>query len=780
VKRIFFLLLVLLAFLVGCSEDHPSYTKHLPQKTTALDDRISMDAVVSAENLSYSRMQLEIPERFAKEPFDTRLFYTENGYFYAPIQYQPERGKTLLQTSILKFDAAGALVDEIPVPGNTYNAAAVRVLSDHRFVLHRDQSEIMRDFQSSVLQIIDADDNILAEVTVPPYSEAVKQYQRNLEYQSLHVTEQEDGSVRILVNALDRLYYYDENLTLLLTVELPAECIGIHMESDGVYILGTEMPHLYRVNLNEGTVTQIEALPVPPKMYYFCKVFWDTEGKMYCVYDNAVYLCTETDGTSAVTKILDWTQGVCTGRGTFWLLNETCMYYLTEMSNTISQKLYCLELGAGRTVEDRQILKLADLSGANEEWLRELIDTFNNENDDYYIELLDFSRVTDGVSSLDQFRNYWMKEGFPDLVQFSSTADAADYRDKGILMDLVPYYEDKLLGCASDPYRNPDGKQYTLPLSMTMRTLAAASSVQSEPLTWDDLYAYEAEFLAASAEEKPALLSTDVTMNLFYSMLMDFYDDAAGTVSFDSGEFERRIQFLERIKSSYIAQGRGSLQLSYGNYTLSGGTQSLQFIQNGMVRLLSVPFQSIDAYVALKFIFGDTPFTLCGYPTKDGTTVGARIYSSNLISISEKTEHLDGCLQFLDFILSDEVQTADTLVSQALPVTQSALQIILYERQYCTVSPSPFNNATLIEPQITTAEAASNLPSDAYAKAVILTDEDCEMLLDFFETCSARTNVDVTILGIIEEELSAYQSGVRTLSDAAKLIQSRVWIYVNE
>ena len=237
-KRIFFLLLVLLAFLVGCSEDHPSYTKHLPQKTTALDDRILMDAVVSAENFSYSRMQLEIPERFAKEPIDSRLFsFTKDG-FYVPMQYTNNTQGFLLAATILKYDKQGVLTDEIPVPAETYHAKGISVLSDGRFVIYRDMSERGHTHQKSFLQIFDAEGLLLAECNVPPFSGAVENDLGQLDYQSLLVDEAADGTVRILINAVDRVFLYDEVLTLLAEYPIPGECKRIFRESDGVYILG--------------------------------------------------------------------------------------------------------------------------------------------------------------------------------------------------------------------------------------------------------------------------------------------------------------------------------------------------------------------------------------------------------------------------------------------------------------------------------------------------------------------------------------------------------------
>ena len=60
-----------------------------------------------------------------------------------------------------------------------------------------------------------------------------------------------------------------------------------------------------------------------------------------------------------------------------------------------------------------------------------------------------------------------------------------------------------------------------------------------------------------------------------------------------------------------------------------------------------------------------------------------------------------------------------------------------------------------------------------------ITDEDKAEIMHFFDHLCAG-NTDKTVAEIVKEELSAYESGVKSLDDTSKLIQSRVWIYLNE
>jgi hypothetical protein len=60
------------------------------------------------------------------------------------------------------------------------------------------------------------------------------------------------------------------------------------------------------------------------------------------------------------------------------------------------------------------------------------------------------------------------------------------------------------------------------------------------------------------------------------------------------------------------------------------------------------------------------------------------------------------------------------------------------------------------------------------------TDEKKEEIMAFFEDAKLCTSVDRTVQSIVNEELSAWHGGVRTLEETTKIIDSRVWIYLNE
>ncbi len=60
-----------------------------------------------------------------------------------------------------------------------------------------------------------------------------------------------------------------------------------------------------------------------------------------------------------------------------------------------------------------------------------------------------------------------------------------------------------------------------------------------------------------------------------------------------------------------------------------------------------------------------------------------------------------------------------------------------------------------------------------------ITERDKADILHFFENFRTE-NTDETVAEIVKEELSAWEGIARSLEETTKIIDSRVWIYLNE
>ncbi len=184
--------------------------------------------------------------------------------------------------------------------------------------------------------------------------------------------------------------------------------------------------------------------------------------------------------------------------------------------------------------------------------------------------------------------------------------------------------------------------------------------------------------------------------------------------------------------------------------------------------------------------FGDIPFSLCGYPTDDESRYFIETDSLGMLSVFADSPNLGGCKEFLDFILSDDMQTSSLLTKYQLPVTRSALERLIDETRYYYFSKTPSRVAgmdptlmtLLLEPMMT----SNTYDEDAASRYTVIeiTDEDKARIMSFIDNSTSCPYPDRVILSIVNEELSVYSAGARSLEESTKIIDTRVWIYLNE
>jgi len=782
---LFLALCLLLPSLFGCDTGKPTYTKHLPAKTDDIswEDRMTEDAITVSSVLSYSREEVERPGGVTFIGMQKYTYAAEDG-LYLPVKRQTD-GEYAYRTTIYHYGTDGALTEEIEVPYETECAELFRVLSDGRILLL--ETTGLMDFSKVTLRMLASDGEVLGQSPQFSFSSSVFSF-INQNYHGMHVTERGDGSVRILVNAIDRVYYFDETLSLLTEVVLPAECRGIFPVSDGVYMMGDGYPAYCRVDLNSGTAEQADA-PVLPEMTYFSTLMCGGDGKMYCSYKDAVYLCGKTaDGGDTMHQLLNWYQGSCDGQGIYWIVNESCMFYVPQSGMTGRTSIYRLRLGSNPDLQNRRVLTLVSLSGYDvEEWYLDVISQFNENSDEYYILYVDLTDILNGDFSIDRFDSYLLDGNKPDMVLFDH--GYRPYAKKNLLLDLSADYGDRLLNAARNAYTEGSGAMYVLPLNMMINTYACSSSLLDGPLTWDDMYALGEALKASDPDVYMALTTVDFEINDVYNLIRQYVDYETMTSSFHSDEFHRQVRFKEEMMQ-YVIEDYGSFQnsdwVTGGRYGIVGNTEIASALADGRVMLSYFPFYSLTGYASLKLFFGDVPFSLCGYPSVDDSKYTVEVRSLGELSVFADSANLGGCKAFLDYILSDDMQTSQLLAEHMLPVTRSAMERLIDENRYYyystkfdTVAGMDPNAVTLVMEPLMVEQFLDESKASKYT-VIEITDEDKARIMSFFDNCISYAHPDETIVAILNEELSVYRSGVRTLEETTKIIDSRVWIYLNE
>ncbi|MBQ8577879.1 MAG: extracellular solute-binding protein [Clostridia bacterium] len=665
------------------------------------------------------------------------------------------------------------------LPNGTYFMAFPKLFSEPR------SSPFYR-----TLCIVDADGTVLSCV----------EYQTTALPMMYHVETYEDGTTRILVVNSMFLEYFDTDLNLIsgITIEEAEACgfedwgFGREILSlgNGVFRICTDADSVLRVDMERGTAALSEIrLSKEDFELYFFHVGCDKND--YIITRNGIYRYKDRE---IPTLLLRWTDaGVSkfTNADTYWIQNQNSIFFVrkAEENGRSVSRLYHIRI---RQVPEtaREVIKILEYSLLGNSWLENTVAAFNAMQSEYRVELtyLETNMQDDEMSA--DIRSKLLYDTETDIFFCQRDWLLSPYYDKGAFLDLNESVGDNLLGCVKEAFGYGESL-YVLPLQMWMDTFAALTETVDGFLTWETLY----EITENLGADELLTSNTDCVADIRENGLMDFVDLETNTAYYDTDGFRRMLLYTASM-SDYINAEVGDFDAPYARiggqtvYLLSNGTLPAR-VRDGALKLLHVPLESVEVYAMLKLIYGEEDFALCGYPSADGG--GASLAGFSKMAIRADTDVPEGCIAFLEYLLSDDVQAAPSLSESYLPVTLSGMSAIIDRNRYWYFSRSTVNSiekGTNTELELdsdgSTAEYSDSYGmgsvggTDSYYETVYLTDGDKQKLLDFFDNCHMKANTDTFIRDIVEEELSFWEGGARTLEETTKIIQSRVWIYLNE
>ncbi len=455
----------------------------------------------------------------------------------------------------------------------------------------------------------------------------------------------------------------------------------------------------------------------------------------------------------------------------------------TSTNNINSQQVYVLlhPHEADPAAPVKKTVTIAAFQDQNLAFLQKLIGLFNAQSTEYTVELHQYENPMypnkiDEVSE-ELFRT--LSEGtVPDLLLMNGYGEAI-YRNlekQGYLADLSALTEG-MTASAKNAARYK-GTFTRIPLVIRYSTLLSGTS--DAPLTLES-------FLAAGETLQPgqALFSSPVSADLTVVIQSLFIDTAAGTCSFDTPEFLSYLEILQNLDSlTDTSLGTPSVIQVDGNLTYRMTNADLPHtLARGDLRYLHMPLWSVSSWLLTKLSYTDTEPTVCGYP-------GIRAIPSIDCSFVQFREgaNPDGAAAFLEYILSDTVQTSAAVTNFSFPVTSSALAEILKPEWYtvtCTnrpmMDPAGENtySGTVMHVDAVSYEKPRD-PAFPETRLIPYTDTDRDMLRSLLESEDNGTVPDPTVETILQEELSVYLSGARSAKDTAAILQNRVSIYLAE
>lgn len=203
------------------------------------------------------------------------------------------------------------------------------------------------------------------------------------------------------------------------------------------------------------------------------------------------------------------------------------------------------------------------------------------------------------------------------------------------------------------------------------------------------------------------------------------------TCNFNTPEFIKLLEAGNRIRET--PENLNNMSFGYGPTKVGEGTRvaSLSWVET----VWKLAYEERMAGCKLSFI---------GWPTVDGSC-GSDVYLIEPVGIVSQAENVDGCWEFVKYILLNPDKNIDSL-----PVYMPLLQ-----------------------DKVEKAKISEDNP-------VQLSDADAERFFDLISEINNVAIYDETVLGIIKKESAALFKGDKTAEEVANIIQSKVSIYIAE
>ena len=578
------------------------------------------------------------------------------------------------------------------------------------------------------------------------------------------------GENKVYLSSNNVIYVIDRDGNFVKTISVNANWInGLTATSDGrVFVVQYGNSGMEIVEIDTVKDVMGETLQGIPDSNSEIKAGRD--GTLLVAGYNKLY---EYDlNTQEATEVLDWVEANIHGnsiRDISILEDGRLVVYCDDYEGT--PEIVFLTKTERAKVPQKKILTIATLYENNSS-LQESVVNFNKKNTEYALKIKAYisdnvewteSTYTDALTSL----HADLAGGdCPDLIDLSMV-NLRDVTAKGVLEDLTPYLKssevaniDDFVPSVLNAY-NIDGIQTTVPTYFTIDTLLARTSVVGEETGWT----MEEMIALAKANPDKQLLHGMTKERALQICLMyasdSFIDYESGRCSFDSPEF---IQFLEFANCFDL------------EYEYNENESFPKMLQLGKVLLSNASFNDVHAYQMYYLMFEEDGVTPIGYPTADGTP-GVFLLGNEIYGISAQSENKESAWKFLESMLSGQSTSYgwgfSSRKEQLEEMFKEACEPEYQKDENGEIRMDEEGNP-MQNPK--TSWGYDNWNVDIYAA----TQEEIDGIRHLIEIARPLSGESEEIYSIIGEEAAPYFAGQKSAEEVAKIIQSRLQIYVSE
>lgn len=367
--------------------------------------------------------------------------------------------------------------------------------------------------------------------------------------------------------------------------------------------------------------------------------------------------------------------------------------------------------------------------------ISQAVSSFNHNSQQYHVSISYYPKDgSDKEAGLRQLNTEIISGKYPDMICFSQISPGP-FISKGILLDM-----DGIL--SNDPFLSSDdisvmpalkslGGLYLLSNSITVNTLIAQYSRFGDRVGWT----LEEYLDIESSVDSDAWVIYNITPEQFLKRVAQHYIEKAidwenNKCCFDCEEFYSILEASKRIQNK--PETAENMLIGFGGTLVAEG--KLVSAVSMTDRVYAFAQNELDAGSKLSYI---------GWPTVDGRC-GTDIALQQPVGIVSNSNHIDGCWEFIRSMITG---------------IESNYGIPIYR--------------PLLEAQV--QDAISNADSPVH-----MSEEQAERLYELLSLVDGLAFYDESVMSIIMKESEEYFANHRTAEETARIIQSKVSIYLSE
>ena len=469
----------------------------------------------------------------------------------------------------------------------------------------------------------------------------------------------------------------------------------------------------------------------------------------------------EGEHTDEILKWDDYSingESICFARRT----DEKNIY--VGLSNGITYaELAHLTLIPKSEVKEKEKIVLAALG--DNSLVQNRIKKYNRYNDRYIVEYRQMDEGEDYDSALKEFNQLILGEDCPDLLVLSSQLDIEDFAANGVFEDLSPYLEKSRRVKREEFAENVlqaytrSGKLLCIPSSFSISEAVVGKQSLAEEGFGRDIRDYQD--LTGRYPDSRLFESTNCRTDLLQTGWKSFVDFESGKCRFDSRDF---LEFLEWVKT-YPSE-------------IDNTVHPLERYQSGEILFRLTPIFGVDGYWINIPVFGEQ-VSLFPYPGSDS----AFIWSDDTYAITANSRHKEGAWDFIESCIRHRNVSEYYSGFPVRKDMRKELFDLFMEKRYKTDEAGNiiYDEATG-EPveERRGIHRFNNVDFSFYS----MTKEQIDVLEAFLnQPLAAReiaNNREKEMYLIFNEEVQPYLLGQKSAEDVAKIIQSRLQLYLDE